>query len=66
MPDGIADVAPERIRASLLAECERTSPAFAWQHYRNLHVYFRWVEAKEERKSPNPMVRVENRRYQRW
>ena len=59
MPDGIEDVAPEHIRAFLLAERERTSSAFAQQHYRNLHIYFRWVEAEEERKSPNPMVRVE-------
>jgi site-specific recombinase XerD len=59
MPDGIEDVAPEHIRAFLLAERERTPSAFAQQHYRNLHVYFRWVEAEEERKSPNPMVRVD-------
>lgn len=34
---------------SVLAGRERTWPAFAQQHYRNLHVYFRWVDAEGER-----------------
>ena len=46
MPDDIDKVASERIRAFLLAECERTSPASAQQHYRNLHVYFQWIDAE--------------------
>jgi integrase/recombinase XerD len=58
MPDDIEDVAPEHIRAFLVAERERTSPAFAQQHYRNLHVYFRWIEREGERLAPNPMDRV--------
>jgi len=59
MPDDVEKVATEHVRAFLLAERERTSPAFAQQHYRNLHVYFRWIEAEGERQEPNPMVRVE-------
>jgi site-specific recombinase XerD len=59
MPDDIDKVAPDHIRAFLVAERERTSPAFAQQHYRNLHVYFRWIEAEGKRLHPNPMVKVE-------
>jgi len=59
MPDDVDKVGSEHIRAFLLAERERTSPAFAQQHYRNLHVYFRWIEAEGERLQPNPMVKVE-------
>lgn len=59
MPDDIEAVGPEHIRAFLLAERERTSPAFSQQHYRNLHVYFRWIEAEGERETPDPMARVE-------
>jgi site-specific recombinase XerD len=59
MRDDVDKVAPDHIRAFLLAERERTSPAFAQQHYRNLHVYFRWIEAEGERLQPNPMVKVE-------
>jgi hypothetical protein len=44
MPDDIDKVAPERIRAFLVAERERTSLAFAQQHYRNRHIYFGYVE----------------------
>lgn len=59
MPDDIDKVGPEHIRAFLVAERERTSPAFGQQHYRNLNVYFRWVEAEGERLAPNPMVKVD-------
>jgi site-specific recombinase XerD len=59
MPDDIDKVASDHIRAFLLAERERTSPAFAQQQYRNLHVYFRWIETEGERLEPNPMARVE-------
>jgi site-specific recombinase XerD len=58
MPDDIEDVEPEHIRAFLVSERERTSAAFAQQHYRNLHVYFRWIEREGERTAPNPMTRV--------
>jgi site-specific recombinase XerD len=58
MPDDIEDVEPEHIRAFLVSERERTSAAFSQQHYRNLHVYFRWIESEGERRSPNPMARV--------
>jgi site-specific recombinase XerD len=55
MPDDIEKVEPEHIRAFLVAERERTSPAFAQQHYRNLHVYFNWIEREGERQALNPM-----------
>jgi len=58
MPDDIELVEPEHIRAFLVSERERTSPAFAQQHYRNLHVYFNWIESEGERQAPNPMTRV--------
>jgi hypothetical protein len=38
MPDDIDKVGPDHLRAFLLAESERTSPAFAQQHCRNLHM----------------------------
>lgn len=59
MPDDIEAVAPEHIRAFLLAERERTSAASAQKHYRNLHVYFGWIAAEGEREAPNPITRVE-------
>jgi len=59
MPDDIEEVGPEHIRAFLVAERERASAAYAQKHYRNLHVYFRWIEAEGERQAPNPMARVE-------
>jgi len=46
------------IRGFLAAERDRTSPASAAKHYRNLCVYFRWLVAEDEIKD-NPMVRVE-------
>jgi site-specific recombinase XerD len=49
---------PPAIRAFLAAERERTSPPSAAKHYRNLCVYFRWLEAEGEIKD-NPMTRVE-------
>ena len=45
-PDDIGKVTSEHIRAFLLGEGERTSPAFAQQHHRNLHVCFRWIETE--------------------
>src|ERR1700722_6463282 len=59
MPDDVEKVGPENIRAFLGTQRERTSPASAQKHYRNLHVYFRWIEAEGERQEPNPMARVE-------
>ncbi len=37
---------PEGIRAFLAAERDRTSPASAAKHYRNLCVYFHWLLAE--------------------
>ena len=49
---------PEGIRASLVAERERTTPAPAAKLYRNLRVYFHWLLTEGEIKE-DPMVRVE-------
>src|SRR5579859_4301715 len=49
---------PEGIRAFLIAERERTTPALAAKHYLNLRVYFHWLLAEGEIKE-DPMVRVE-------
>jgi integrase/recombinase XerD len=46
------------IRAFLAAERDRTSPASAAKHYRNLCVYFHWLLAEGEIKE-DPMVRVD-------
>jgi site-specific recombinase XerD len=46
------------IRGFLAAERDRTTPASAAKHYRNLCVYFRWLVAEDEIKD-NPMLRVE-------
>jgi integrase/recombinase XerD len=59
MPDDLEEVGPEHIRAFLLAERDKTSAASAQKHYRNLHVYFGWLQAEGERQAPNPMARVE-------
>src|SRR5215469_4119183 len=58
MPDDIETIDAPQIREFLGSERERTSPAFAQQHYRNLHVFFRWIEAEGERSAPNPMAGV--------
>jgi site-specific recombinase XerD len=59
MPSGLDDVGPEHIGAFLLAEAERTSPVSAQLHYRNLRVFFGWLEREGERQAPNPMARVD-------
>jgi len=56
-PDDIGKVTSEHIRAFLLGQGERTSPAFAQQHHRNIHVCFRWIETEGSGWNPNPMVR---------
>jgi site-specific recombinase XerD len=59
MPAGLDDVGPEHIRAFLVGERERTSAATAQRHYRNLSVYFNWLESEGELTGANPMRRVE-------
>jgi site-specific recombinase XerD len=59
MPSDIDGTAPEHIRAFLRAEAERTSPVSAQLHYRNLRVFFGWLEREGERQEPNPMNRVD-------
>jgi site-specific recombinase XerD len=50
--------APE-IRAFIVGETARTSAVSAQLHYRNLRVYFSWLEREGERQAPNPMLRVD-------
>ena len=57
MPDDLEAVDAEHILAFLVEERERTSAASAQKHYRNLHIYFRWIKDEGERAAPNPMDR---------
>lgn len=58
MPGEVDDVTTESIRAFLVAERERTTPAYAQQHYRNLSVWWNWLVMENERAGDNPMARV--------
>ena len=58
MPGEIDDVTTESIRAFLVAERERTTPAYSQQHYRNLSVFWNWLAAEGERAGENPMAQV--------
>lgn len=58
MPGEVDDVTTESIRAFLVAERERTTPAHAQQHYRNLSVWWNWLVTENERAGDNPMARV--------
>src|ERR1700722_14524595 len=57
MPDGPDETGTEHIRAFLVAERERTTPAYSQQHYRNLSVFFHWLAGEGEMTGPNPMDR---------
>ncbi len=46
------------LQAFLKAEIDRTSAVSAAHQYRNMRVFFNWLEAEGERTSPNPMRRV--------
>jgi integrase/recombinase XerD len=59
MPAEVESVDAEHLRAFLLAEERRTSPASAAVHFRNLRVFFGWLASEGERVNPNPMARVE-------
>jgi len=59
MPSDVEGVDSGHIRAFLLAEEQRTSPASAAVHFRNLRVFFGWLASEEERSNPNPMNRIE-------
>ncbi len=50
------------IRSFLAAERDRTSAVSASVHYRNLNVYFGWLEREGERIAPNPMLLVDKPR----
>lgn len=59
MPSAAGATGPEHIRAFLLAERERTSAISAQLHFRNLRVFFGWLDREGELDGPNPMVRVD-------
>ncbi len=59
MPTDAERVDAEHIRAFLLAEEQRTSPASAAVHFRNLRVYFGWLAREGERMNPSPMTRID-------
>jgi site-specific recombinase XerD len=58
-PGDSESVSADDLRAFLLAEIERTSATSAQVHYRNLRVYFGWLDREGERQARNPMARVE-------
>lgn len=59
LPYGAETTDAPGIRAFLAAERERTSAASAAVHFRNLRVFFGWLDGEGERKAPNPMRRVD-------
>jgi integrase/recombinase XerD len=62
MPADVDGVDAQEVRAFLLSEERRTSPASAAVHYRNLRVFFGWLVKEGERSAPNPMERIEKPR----
>jgi site-specific recombinase XerD len=59
LPAGTETVTAPDIRAFIGAETRRTSAVSASIHYRNLRVFFGWLEREGERTEPNPMARVD-------
>lgn len=59
LPGGVEEVAPADVRAFILAEIDRTSPASADVHFRNLRVFWNWLVKEGERTTPSPMLAVE-------
>ena len=57
-PADTEQVDAPHIRAWLKAEAERTSAVSALHQYRNVRVFFGWLEKEGERLAPNPMARV--------
>lgn len=57
-PTDSQDVEAPHIRRFLIAERERTSPASAATHYRNLRVWWGWIQAEGERTWQSPMATV--------
>jgi hypothetical protein len=57
-PGDVDDVTTESIRAFLVSERERTAPAYAQQHHRNLSVFWNWLVMENQRTGENPMARV--------
>jgi site-specific recombinase XerD len=47
------------IQGFLKSEIDRTSAVSAAVHYRNIRVFFGWLEKEGERSAPNPMRRVD-------
>lgn len=59
LPADCDGISAEHVRAFLAAEVERTSAVSAHQHYRNLKVIFKWLIREDERKEPDPMLKVD-------
>ncbi|MQA05017.1 MAG: tyrosine-type recombinase/integrase [Streptosporangiales bacterium] len=59
LPVDVCGVKAEHVRGFLAAESERTSPASADVHFRNLRVFWNWLVAEGEHPGPSPMKYVE-------
>lgn len=61
LPCDAERVTAEHVRAFLVGERERTSPASADAAWRNLHVFFGWLTSDEigERTSPSPVLKTD-------
>jgi site-specific recombinase XerD len=57
LADDVESTGPAEVRAFLVSEIDRTSPASAQVHYRNLRVYFGWLIREGERSTANPVTR---------
>lgn len=58
LPGDVAGISATDIGAFLVAETERTSPASAAVHFRNLRVFWNWLVAEGEHPGPSPMRSV--------
>lgn len=58
LPGDVHGIGAVHIDAFLAAETERTSPASAAVHFRNLRVFWNWLVAEGEHPGPSPMRAV--------
>lgn len=58
LPGELDEVRAEQIGEFLAAETERTSPASAAVHFRNLRVFWNWLVAEGEHPGPSPIRSV--------
>ena len=57
LADDVESTGPAEVRAFLVSEIDRTSPASAQVHYRNLLMYFGWLIREGEGSTANPVTR---------